>query len=86
MPLSIAQYFDQTQDECQPPIHKPFLSAYDNYQIYDICCVDVWFETIKSDGTIIKSPVEKQLSFLAIQAYNPTVIKCDFMAIVEAYK
>jgi hypothetical protein len=74
------------QDEILPNTVKPSLQQYDNYQTYDICCVDVWFETTDLQSNVTRSEVTKQLSFLAIQAYNTSDILCDFTAIATQYK
>jgi hypothetical protein len=60
-------------DDGLPPLPKPSLQQYDNYQIYDLVCVD-------------KLVSEKFKHFLAIQAYSPYQIQCDFVAIANTYR
>lgn len=56
-----------------PNTPKPSLQPYDNYQIYDLICVD-------------KSSTELQKDFLAIQSYSPRIIHTNFIAIANTYK
>jgi hypothetical protein len=72
-------------DDYLPDIPTPSLQQYDNYQIYDIGCVDFWYETTV-DGVTTQSPITKQTAFLAVQAYSVTPIECDFIAIMQVYK
>jgi hypothetical protein len=60
-------------DEYLPLSPKPSLQQYDNYQIYDLVCVD-------------KSPTVKFKNFLAIQSYSIKPINCDFISIAIQYK
>lgn len=60
------------EDEYLPPVVKPSLQQYDNYQIYDLVCVDI-------------SANAKLKKWLAIQAYSPTAITCDFITIANQY-
>lgn len=60
-------------DNRLPAVPKPSLQQYDNYQIYDLVCVD-------------KSTTNQFKDFLAIQAYSPLQITCDFIAIANTYK
>jgi hypothetical protein len=73
-------------DRDLPEVPKPSLQQYNNEQNYDICCVDVWFETTDERGQVSRSDVTKQLSFLAIQAYGILPITSDFMEIALEYK
>lgn len=59
-------------DDRLPPIPKESLQQYDNYQIYDLVCVD--------------KPEGKFKNFLAIQAYSTKPINCDFITIANLYK
>ena len=61
------------EDDYLPVIPKPSLQQYDNYQIYDLICVD-------------KSPTIQFKNFVAIQAYSPFPIPCDFIAIANRFK
>jgi hypothetical protein len=56
-----------------PSTTKPSLQQYDNYQIYDLICVD-------------KSPTQLNKDFLAIQSYSPRIIRTNFVAIANIYK
>ena len=60
-------------DDRLPLVSKPSLQQYDNYQIYDLVCID-------------KSSSNEFKNFLAIQAYSTKPILCNFIAIVNTYK
>lgn len=60
-------------DNYLPTVPKLSSQQYDNYQIYDLVCVD-------------KSPSKKFKNFLAIQAYSPYPINSNFIDIVAQYK
>lgn len=60
-------------DDYLPLVSKPSLQQYDNYQIYDLVCVDKSSDQLRKD-------------FLAIQAYSPRIIHTDFIAIANTYK
>jgi hypothetical protein len=87
-------------DDRLPDIPKPALQRYDNYQIYDIHCVDIntlvyggaYGGDLQESEFIHNLPpasftniVIEKTSFLAVQVYNPTPILCDFNAIIRAY-
>jgi hypothetical protein len=71
-----------SNDAYKPVVSKPSLQQYDNYQIYDIHCIDIAYAV--SNGAIIQPELQK--SFIAVQAYNPTPILCDFNQIIATYK
>lgn len=62
------------EDNSLPLIPKPSLQQYDNFQIYDICCLDD-----------LENPNMIGDGFLAIQAYSVEPITCDFIQIVNSY-
>jgi hypothetical protein len=84
MANSIAYYLAEVGDVYAPSVPKPAAQQWDNYQIYDLYCTDRIFE-VKKNGVI--QPPEKIVfrDFLAVQAYHPSAIGCDFDAIVRAY-
>jgi hypothetical protein len=65
--------YQGVDDDYLPPIPKPSLQQYDNYQIYDLICVD-------------KTVTNQFKNWLAVQAYNPSVIDCDFISIANTYR
>jgi hypothetical protein len=85
MPQSIQGYLLAANDPDMPPVSKPSLQQYDNYQIYDLYCVDITIDKTNYDGSH-QQVLQLQTSFLAVQAYSYSPIKCDFNAIVEQYK
>jgi hypothetical protein len=74
-----------TGDDYSPVFLNPSLQQYDNYCIYDISCVDITVDRTNYDAshTII---INNKTSFLAVQAYNPSLIQCDFNSIMNQYK
>jgi hypothetical protein len=63
----------QLEDTQLPQTPKHSLQQYDNYQIYNLVCID------KSSTQIFKN-------WLAIQAYSPHLIDCDFISIANTYR
>ena len=61
------------EDDYLPLVPKPSLQQYDNYQIYDLVCID-------------KAASQQLLNFLSIQAYSPFDINCDFVAIANRFR
>jgi hypothetical protein len=61
------------EDNYLPSVPKPSLQQYDNYQIYDVVCID-------------KSPTQRFKSWLAVQAYSTSPVQCDFIAIANTYR
>jgi hypothetical protein len=74
-------------DEYKPLNPKPGLQQYDNYQIYDMYCIDINYRRIETDGSKQKAEdvPKKRLCWLAVQSYSPSIINCDFNAIVKNY-
>lgn len=72
-------------DHYKPTSPKSQLQQYDNYQIYDIACVDITKNKIELNGTNSSSQA-KGVKRIAVQAYNPVPIKCNFAQIVVDYK
>lgn len=71
------------EDDKLPNVSKQLLQQYDNYQIYDLVCSDINTQTTSETGTTTQSI--KQTNFIAIQAYSPHAILCDFNSIVTSY-
>ncbi|NJR31627.1 MAG: hypothetical protein HC778_00550 [Chamaesiphon sp. CSU_1_12] len=71
-------------DPLLPPIPKPSLQGWDNYQIYDVVCTDSIFSTYEG-GEIVNVTKKERQNFLAVQAYSLKPIECDFQAIVNTY-
>lgn len=82
---SIQSYLLAANDENTPAVSKPLLQQYDNYQIYDLYCIDVTIDKTNYDGSH-KQVFQLQNSFLAVQAYSCLPIKCNFNAIASQYK
>lgn len=62
------------EDNSLPLIPKPSLQQYDNFQTYDICCLDdLDNPNIIGDG------------FLAVQAYSVEPITSNFIDIINTY-
>jgi hypothetical protein len=61
-------------DNCAPKIPKPALQQYDNYQVYDLYCVDRPFEIVDGHdweiGKSLTSATDKgwMQSWLAVQS------------------
>jgi hypothetical protein len=72
MANSIETYL--TNDSDAPVATKTYLQGYDNYGIYDICCIDN-----------LDNPNLIGSGFLAIQAYSIDPITCNFIQIVNSY-
>lgn len=72
------------EDIYLPPVPKPPLQQWDNYQIHDLYCEDIVYVTAlettdKPDRIIFRN-------FLAVERFNPIdAIECDFEAIAKAY-
>jgi hypothetical protein len=71
-------------DRYQPTELKPALAQWDNYQIYNLGCVDTWTERM-SNGEILRDAIKLKTSFIAVQAYSIQPIACDFSAIMNTY-
>ncbi len=64
-------------DPYAPPVPKPDLQQYDNYQIHDLYCTDLIFSD--NQNVIFQH-------FLAVEAASPLGnILCDFTAIAIAH-
>lgn len=83
MSESIQAYLLAANDNDAPLVSKPSLQQYDNYQIYDIYCVDIIYDVVLNGITTNKQ--DKGIYQLAVQAYSPNVVKCDFNALVIQY-
>ncbi len=89
MALSINTFIASANDTYRPPISKPSLQQYDNYQIYDIYCFDVVSNTkvinsISGETNTVSNQLKQ--GFIAVQAYSPDApILCDFSTIAEQY-
>jgi hypothetical protein len=76
-------------DNYAPTIPKPALQQYDNYQIYDLYCVDRPISIVDGyDFEAYKyvtpsSSNNSMQSWLAVQRYSPDRITLDFEAIVQ---
>jgi hypothetical protein len=76
-------------DNCAPKSSKPALQQYDNYQIYDLYCVDRPVSIV--DGydaeayRYITPSTDQGLmqSWLAVQRYSPDRITLDFESIIK---
>lgn len=75
------------KDPYKPKIIKPYLCQWDNYQIHSLYCVDInsQLQTNINGTVIINNSTSKFNSFLAVQAYHPSKIACDFDAICKLY-
>ena len=70
----MALNYQGIEDDSLPLIPKDSLQQYDNFQIYDICCIDdLDNPNLIGDG------------LLAIQAYSVNPIACNFIQIVNFY-
>lgn len=66
------------EDDYLPVIPKPSLQQYDNYQIHDLYCEDIYYPTAK--------PPVFFKSFLAVERVSPHgEIECDFNQIAMDY-
>jgi hypothetical protein len=78
-------------DNCAPKIPKPALQQYDNYQVYDLYCVDRPFEIVDGHdweiGESLIPATDKgwMQSWLAVQRYSPDPITLDFELIINAH-
>ena len=74
---TIADYL--INDDYRPTISKPLLQLVDNYQIYDVFSTHTFHTGLHlADGNTDDA-------WLAVQAYSPIKIECDFNAIALAY-
>jgi hypothetical protein len=80
----ISLYLSTAGDNYAPANSKPELQQYCPYQNYNLHCVDVSYQLTKNN-IFIGNSVEQQKSFLAVDAYDPNVIKCDFNQIANDY-
>lgn len=83
MSESIQDYLLAANDKDTPLVSKPSLQQYDNYQIYDLYCVDIISDVVVNGVATVKQ--NKGISVLAVQAYDPNIVKCDFNALVTQY-
>ena len=83
MPNAIQAYLLAANDPYAPPISKPSLQQYDNYQIYDLYCVDIISDVV-IDG-VMSGKQDKGFYLLAVQAYSPSIVKCNFNALAIQY-
>jgi hypothetical protein len=83
----IADYFDTTNDPYRPSFDKPELGQWDNYQIYDLYCVDLPVESTLVAGTYTNNYIEPNNfnQFLAVQAVGIRPVTLDFTRIVLDY-
>jgi hypothetical protein len=80
---NIADYLPD-DDPTVPLIPKPRLQQYDNYQIYHVMCVDVQ-STVSNINGQVTNVSDLNISPLAVQAYSPHLITCNFVAIANTY-
>lgn len=73
------------EDSYLPAIPKPSLQQYDNYQIYDMHCVDILYEHTVGQSILKPNPRDVQSNWLAVQVYSIGIIPCDFNKIVSKY-
>ena len=71
-------------DSYRPPVPKRSLQQYDNYQIYDLHCIDITSEKIRNGTREVE--IKEKINMLAVQAYSPHIILCDFNHIVQQYQ
>ncbi|WP_309732419.1 hypothetical protein [Chamaesiphon sp. OTE_75_metabat_556] len=78
-------------DNCAPTSPKPALQQYDNYQIYDLYCVDRPVSIVEGyDFEAYRHLVPSthkglMQSWLAVQRYSPDRITLDFESIIQAH-
>lgn len=72
------------EDEYLPPVVKPSLQQYDNYQIYDLYCTDIYSIRIDVNGTT-ENVCTSNTNRLAVQAYNINPIPIDFNTVIKNY-
>jgi hypothetical protein len=77
-------YYLPDDDPTVPLVPKPRLQQYDNYQTYHVVCVDVAYQVNNINGEITGES-DKNVDTLAIQAFSPHPITCNFVAIANAY-
>lgn len=70
-------------DSTLPATSKPSSQQYDPYSIYDIHCVDIRSTT--NTGTEIVNATRPGFYTIAVQAYHPTPILCNFNQIIRDY-
>lgn len=73
-------------DPYAPSVSVPSLQQYDNYQIYDLHCVDIESSSFTNGIPNGIALVEKE-SFLAVQVFHPDYaeIPCIFSQLVLEY-
>jgi hypothetical protein len=83
--MSIYSYLPN--DSYKPPIDKPELGQYDNYQIHDMYCDDIIYQKLIIVGKDVTPPIPvKFKNFLAVERVSPTgLIDCDFNSIASSY-
>lgn len=83
---SISDYLEINEDEYRPQIPNPLSQQIDPYSIYDLVCIDYEYELITNKpGTVNQPPQEKQIAYLAIQAYSPCVIPFNYSEIIKDF-
>lgn len=71
--------YQEINDNDLPQIPKILLQKIDNYQIYDVFCRQ---NASTNNHGIVTYSMD---SYLAVQAYSPYDIECDFNAIAQQY-
>lgn len=71
-------------DDALPLTPNSELQQYDPYCIYDLVSIDIVSTTVSS--AITQTTTQKNKDWLAIQAYSPFPVLCDFNSIVNQYK
>jgi hypothetical protein len=83
--MSIQTALLSASDPYAPSASNPSLQQYDNYQIYDLHCVDiVYSQTING---VEQAPfIDRKKQWLAVQVFDPSgIIPCNFAQIVLDY-
>lgn len=71
-------------DDRLPPIPKPSLQQYDNYQIHDLYCRDIEYLPLPATATVPPPLLFKR--WLAVERVSiHGAIECDFEAIANLY-
>jgi hypothetical protein len=73
------------EDNYLPLMQIESLRQYDNYQIYDLICVDIKTDRLVRSTLVAGTPKLKN-GFLAVQTFSLSPITCDFIAIALTYK
>jgi hypothetical protein len=87
MSQTIEEYFAVNPDPYAPKIFKEELAQYDNYQIHDLYCNDIFWDALTIDGRQISPPNPSLFNnFLAVEKISlHGTIECNFEAIALAH-